>query len=248
MKRLIVIDTETTGLFEDGEPEPRVVEVAAVELALGRGKAWEVGSFLHTLVNPGIAIPATARAVHHISDADVKKAPLLREVLLGPWGLFVRGEQKAAHNAAYDARLFPSGPQWICTWRCARHVWPDLPSHGNQVIRYTVPGVAEAIEGYLAALPKKVRDLPPHRALPDAVVTAHVLLALLRERGAEELLDLTQAPILERTIRFGMHRGTPWAEVPASYLQWILRQNEANPDAWDRDVVHTAEHHYRSHR
>jgi exodeoxyribonuclease X len=25
---------------------------------------------------------------------------------------------------------------WVCTYKCALRIWPDLPSHGNQALRY----------------------------------------------------------------------------------------------------------------
>lgn len=234
-----VVDTETTGLGREGEEKPRVVEVASVNVVLGK-RGWAIGVPITSLVNPGIPIPPESRAVHHISDEDVSDAPTFESALKKMDALLP--DVRAAHNAEYDAQFFPEG-KWICTYRCAKHVWPDLPSHGNQTIRYSIPGLNEKIiNGTKAA---RAMALPPHRALPDAWVTAHILLELLALRSPLELIELTAAPILLKTVRFGKHRGMEWSAVPRDYLSWILRQEAAKPGDFDRDTVHTANHYWK---
>ena len=79
--------------------------------------------------------------------------------------------------------------------------------------------------------------LPPHRALPDAYVTANILDRMLRDHTPEELVLLAQSPILIKNCTFGKHRGTPWNEVPKDYLRWLVRQE------FDADTLFTAKHH-----
>lgn len=243
---ILAIDTETTGLWDDPDGPPAVVELAAVPVER-TGRRWVVDPrqrAFSTLVDPGKPIPVTARAIHHISDEMVRGSPPLDEAVRLLSRRFPRLEGKAAHNADYDARFFGEEGRWICTWRCANHVWPDLPSHSNQVIRYALPGLNEEIERQTFTM-----KLPPHRALPDAWVTAHVLARLLADRETPEaLLELTGKPILQRTIRFGKHRGERWENVPVDYLRWMLGQAELKPEDWDSDVIHTATHWYRRAR
>lgn len=227
MLNVIVIDTETTGV----DPEKdRVVEIGAVKVSMTKKGPKLAGTF-QTLVNPGMPIPPVARGIHHISDEEVSEAPSFDEALsdLRKWA----GKEMipAAHNAKFDSAFFPKKKGWICTWRSARHLWPDFESHSNQSLRYLLPEVNEAIEKA-----GKEKALPAHRALPDAWVTAHVILEMLKDETPSSLLDLTNSPITLKKVTFGMHRGKLWTEVPRDYLSWVLRQKDM-----DEDVKHTAD-------
>lgn len=235
---ITVIDTETTGL-QDGAS---IVEIACVEYPTSRK------SYMTSLVMPTDPISYEAMACHHITSKMVEESPTLAEVLSSFPGI-TRTEVFVAHNAAFDKKALPEylrDKPWICTYRVALHLWPDAPSHSNQVLRY-----------YLGL---DVSDMPdecgstPHRALYDAWCTAKLLERQFEEIrtgltdvGAEtfpadseileELLRLTVAPVLLRTCRFGKHRGERWEDIPKDYLKWVLRQD------MDTDTIHTAKHH-----
>lgn len=228
MQRVVVLDTETSG---DG-PTDRVVELATVELP-----GWRTCSMI---VDPEVPISVEARAVHHITDEEIAGAPKLRD--LRPWS---EDAVHAAHNMGFDARILlqsgaPLPDRRLCTWRCSMHLWPDAPSYKNQALRYwlnvRVPDEAWA----------EMRRLHPHRALYDAIVTAGILQKMLETHSVDDLVGLTSAPVLLKTIRFGVHRGKLWSEVPEGYLRWILRQGQKQSDeddeGFDKDVVHTARH------
>ena len=180
--RLHVFDTETTGLKPDNGD--RVVEIAVVPLRIfDGGRAIGRTDGAQSLVNPGRPIPPEASAIHHIIDEDVENAPDLDTAV----DLILQGDTVdvcAAHNAKFDRAFLPmlDGRRWIDTYRCARHLWPDAPKHNNQTLRY-----------YLGIdLP---RDVPQHRALPDAIVTAEILSTMLLEQPINELLALTKRPL-----------------------------------------------------
>ena len=46
----------------------------------------------------------------------------------------------AAHRASFDQRFctprLTGEVEWICTWKCAMRIWPDLPRFSNQMLRY----------------------------------------------------------------------------------------------------------------
>ncbi len=224
---VLVLDTETTGMDHEKD---KVVEVGAV-LLKKKGKKHAIAGDYSCLVDPGFPMPPYARAIHHISDEDLAGAFGFEEAIerlkafAGLERFYI-----AAQNAQFDAGFFPKKSDWICTWRCGQHLWPDLESHSNQAMRYAVPGVNEAIEKAGAE-----KALPPHRALPDAWVTAHIVLKMLETKTPEELIELTKAPILLKKVRFGKHRGLLWSEVPKDYLAWVVRQQDM-----DSDVKHTA--------
>lgn len=220
MTKLLALDCETTGF---DPKEHRVVELAGAVVDPIKKR---VADLFCQFVNPERLIPAEAMGVHHILDRNVVEAMFLDQVL----DLHVEHLMPfipVAHNAEFDSQFIPVKGPWICTYRCAKHLWPDCPSYGNQTLRYHLKLFKEP----------EAKAMPPHRARADVWVTAHVLIRMLKERSVSELLELTKMPILLRKVHFGKHLGEQWSEVPKGYLQWILKQD------FDRDVMHTARHY-----
>jgi exodeoxyribonuclease X len=223
---IVVLDTETTG-FDPGD----VVELAYVR------KDW---SYYTSLVKPACPIEIQAMASHHITEEMVAGYPTLAEqfMIIDLPGV----EYIVAHNAKFDRQFLKEidDRKWICTWRCALHLWPSAPSHSNQALRYW--------------LKLDVWDMPteagatPHRALYDAWVTAKLFDVMIlemavrhnmeREQAVEELWRLTGEPVILHKVRFGKHEGKLWSEVDRGYLKWILSQKD-----FDEDTMHTARHY-----
>jgi len=79
--------------------------------------------------------------------------------------------------------------------------------------------------------------MPPHRAGPDAYVTAHLLKDMLLETTVEQLVAWTSEPKLLLKVPFGKHKGAQWADIPDDYLAWITRQADMDPDVvWNAGV------------
>lgn len=222
-----VVDTETTGIPTEDEKHA-VCEIGWCDLTLVDG-AWAVGAPHSMLINPGRPIPPEARAIHHITDAEIAEAPsmgtgcrALMEGMDPATMCFV------AQNADFDRQFFGGGSvPWICTWKSALRVWPEAPSHSNQVLRYHL-GVD--LDPELA--------MPPHRAGPDAYVSAWLLRELL-DAGAdpEDMIRWSSGPALLPKITFGKHKGMKWSDAPADYLRWIAEKSDLN-----RDVKANAKH------
>ena len=70
MRNEIVLDIETTGLSPEND---RITEIAAVRLSDGEEFSY--------LVNPGISIPAKITQITGITNAMVRDAKTLKEVL-----------------------------------------------------------------------------------------------------------------------------------------------------------------------
>lgn len=212
-----VVDFETTGM----PPGARLCEIGWCDLRAYAGTtATEIGMPVGMLVNPNMAMPPEARAIHHISDADVFGAPPIDTGLLalakGPPDVF------CAHNARFEQEFYTGGSTpWICTLKVGRRLWPDSPSHSNQCLRYFL---GLELDDELA--------MPPHRAAPDTYVTAHILATAIRSGVA--IADMVawsnQPSLLPGTINFGKHRGTPWSDVDKGYLRWILDQRDMDED------------------
>ncbi|HEX2552510.1 MAG TPA: exonuclease domain-containing protein [Microvirga sp.] len=222
--RFRVLDLETTG----ASANDHVVEIAAVDL-IGLD-IIPIGSHL---VTPLVPISPEASAVHHLTDSDVVGAPDLEALLpvymdidrVADVDVFV------AHNWAFEAQWLGEhlrGRPAICTYKAAIRVWPEAPGHSNQTLRYWLK--PEGLSSSIAT--------PPHRPLPDALVTAHILRELLRVATVEELITWTDEPALLPRVTFGRHRGCSWSEVPTDYLAWVVERSELG-----HDIKFTAEHH-----
>lgn len=233
---IVVLDTETTGL--DPAEGAALLELAWVPLELDpETGAWTYGHADYALIRHDGPIPPEARAVHHIGPADVAagaEGVTERDAMLGQ---ILQAETPeliyCAHNRKFDAAFLPelASRMTICTFRVARHLWPEAPSHANQVLRY-----------WLGAEPPAslLRGLAPHRGLYDAAVTSAILLRALETHTPDQLARLTAQPLLLRTCQFRKHRGTPWAEVPKDYLRWMRREGVGRDD---EDLQHTIDHY-----
>jgi exodeoxyribonuclease X len=201
-----VLDVETTGLDHEADD---VVEVACVPCSLAIGVMLDEAT--HTLVQPGIPIPASGSAIHHITDADVLGKPSLPDAMREKIKVTTERGQTvacAAHNAEFGSSFLPPlGFPMICTKRLAQKLWPELDCYSNQFLRYHLK----------LDIPSEIKAMPMHRALPDAAVTAFLLLHELREVisrakepdsiTADGLLKWISEPNLLKTCRFGKHKG-----------------------------------------
>lgn len=220
MTRLRVIDLETTGT----EPPAEIIEFGRVDVDIGPAGAT-VEPPLAWLYRPLRGIPPETMAVHHITDADFgPDTPVCTPEYLhsAVWS----GPTPAAlvaHSCAFERQFVTEATTgaipWICTYKVAMHVWPDAPRHSNQVLRYWRNLV---LDNALA--------MPPHRAGPDAWVTAHLLADLAQYATFDQMVAWTNEPRPMPKLTFGKHRGQTWGEVPTDYLQWMQRQTDMDTD------------------
>ena len=222
--RYWVVDSETTGVGA----QDKAVEVAGFYCEDGK-----VLRHYQTLVDPGIPIPAVASAIHHITDDDVRGKPDIETAILPFFD--EEFEFVVAHNAAFDRRFmnFAQAP-WVCTWKLSVIVYPEAPSHANQVLRY-----------WLKLPSPRYADVQmAHRALYDSEVTAylfeHLQSKATSEDYVEKMISASNAPLLLKKVSFGAHKGKAWSEVPRNYLDYILNKSSG----WSEDIIHTARHYY----
>jgi exodeoxyribonuclease X len=216
-----IVDCETTG---EAPPEHKVVELASCDLEPGSGQFQAPRS---ELVNPGRSIPPESRGIHHISDAMVEKArdieTVVKNVLLPyPFPTMIAF---AAHNAKFEQSFlaqYTGEVPWICTFKIALRLWPEAPNHKNQTLRYFLN----------IQLSEKVETMthPPHRALPDAIVTGYILREALKVTSAEQMIAWSKEPPIFPRITFGKYRGEKWSDAPPDYLSWIADKSELDDD------------------
>lgn len=217
-----VIDIETSGL---DHAKDAIVEIASVDMVKGGG----VTNRMSTLVNPERPIPPAASAVHHIIDEDVKGAPKLPEAIQQ----FMGADVYVAHNADFEKSFLSAGgvqfDKWLCTYKCALRVWPELENHSNQALRYQF--------GLIKPFGYARESISVHRAASDVIVTAAILEKLLANAAWSDLVDWSSQPALYTKLHFGKHRGMRYDKCDGDYLGWLLRQKDM-----DEGVRFSAEH------
>ncbi|CAM3643082.1 DNA polymerase III subunit epsilon [Parendozoicomonas haliclonae] len=95
MSRIIVLDTETTGL----EPSlgHRVIEIGCVELVNRR----LTGNHYHVYINPEREVEASAIEVHGITNEFLVDKPVFSQIA-EEFLAFVKGAELVIHNAPFD--------------------------------------------------------------------------------------------------------------------------------------------------
>jgi DNA polymerase III subunit epsilon len=108
----VAIDIEATGLDPNND---RIVEVACVVFSKGEVErhGW--------LINPGCPIPEESRAVHNISDDDVRDAPPFAAVAQQILAVLARGVP-LAYNADFDRAFL------MAEFQRAGGERPDVPA------------------------------------------------------------------------------------------------------------------------
>lgn len=216
--RIRVIDLETSG-----SAAHEVCEIGWQDVALGPDGRWAVTDERGArFVNPGRPITAATMAIHHIMDADVAGAAFWKDaapdVLRPAGGVLALAAHRAAFEQRYCTPALSGGARWICTWKCALRLWPDLPGFSNQLLRY---------ERMPQGLDREI-GLPAHRAMPDAYVTAHHLRDMLNQASVEQLLIWSDEPGLLPRAPTGPERGRPWTHVSDQVLEAFARDRDPN--------------------
>jgi exodeoxyribonuclease X len=215
-----VVDFETTGM----EPPAEVIEVGYCDLVRGDDGEWGEDAPQSWLCGAD-KIPPETRAIHHISIDEVRG--LERFSADGFIQSSIHCSAIAAHNLDFENKWLklPADIPAICTYKSALRVWPEAPSHSNGALRYWLED-----QGLLSL----THDLamPPHRAGPDAYVTAHLLKALFATGATgKDMVAWTKEPRLFPTCPIGEKwRGKPWSEVDAGFLGWMIRQPTMEDD------------------
>ena len=157
---LVVLDFETTGLSPAyGD---RAIEIGAVLLRHNR-----IVDQFQSLTNPGMRVSSFIQDYTGISNAMLKKAPPVGEVMR-EFTRFMADHPLIAHNASFDRRFLDAElerihmlrkQEFACSMLISRRLYPDAPNHR-----------LETLINYRSLQTSGVF----HRALADAEMTAHL--------------------------------------------------------------------------
>jgi DNA polymerase III epsilon subunit family exonuclease len=205
---VVVFDLETTGLSATRD---RMCEIGAV-----RVRALEIVDTYETLVRPGVALPPTIARLTGLRDADLRAAPPV-EHAVRRFLAFAGDAPLAAHNARFDVGFLDRAVERLTGRRVAAPVvdtvWLARRLLKRRSERFSLAQLAHFFGTSCE---------PSHRALPDALATAEILVRLLglaQERGARTLADVIElaAPRARRLhARRSLIAGAP--TTPGVYL------------------------------
>jgi DNA polymerase III epsilon subunit family exonuclease len=205
---LVVFDLETTGLSASRD---RMCEIGAVRVrALGIAETFE------TLVDPRRALPATIARLTGLRDADLRRAPR-QELAVRRFLAFAGDAPLAAHNARFDVGFLDHAVQQLTGRRVAAQVVDTVWLARRLLHRRSERFSLAQLSHFFGTSTD-----PCHRALPDALATAEILIALLglaQERGARTLAEVIElaAPRARRLhARRSLVAGAP--TTPGVYL------------------------------
>ena len=150
----VFVDTETTGLNQDGTDE--VLEIAIVDS--------DGSTLINTLVRPvrNTTWPH-AQVIHGISPQDVANAPTW-DALLPKIAAICAGKTVVFYNAPFDTSFFPTG--FFLSAACAMRRYSEL---SPERIAWVKLADAANASGYASTGAS-------HRALEDALACRHVWL------------------------------------------------------------------------
>lgn len=178
---LVVFDLETTGLSATRD---RMCEIGAV-----RVRALAVDETYETLVDPGVALPAGIATLTGIRPSDLRGAPR-PELAVRRFLAFARDAPLVAHNARFDIGFLEREVERLTGRRIAASVidtvWLARKLLQRRSERFSLPQLAHFFG---------TTSQPCHRALPDALSTAEILIALLglaQERGARTIAEVVE--------------------------------------------------------
>ncbi|WP_374665980.1 3'-5' exonuclease [Acinetobacter sp.] len=215
----IILDTETHTL--NGQP----IEIAYAPIQISDHKiTLDKSKLFDQLYSADEPISFAAMAVHHILESDIKDQPHYTTFELPKETVYIIG-----HNIDYDIRALEKcgvdskNIKAICTLALSRLVWPDAEAHNISALIYMISKGSE-----------KAREMirKAHRADMDIILTANILMHIvhhLKINSIEELYEASEDARIPRSINFGKHRGTAIAELPADYMQWLMRQDDLDP-------------------
>jgi DNA polymerase III epsilon subunit-like protein len=233
MKKLIFLDTETTGnnLLTD-----HLFEVC---YSIG-------GEVLQGMFKPPVPISVKAQSITHITNKMVAdKPPFADSQMKQDLKNLLQDHVLVAHNAKFDiAMLAKEGvevAEYICTLKVTRFLDEDnlIPEHNLQYLRYhheleidASAHDAQSDVKVLEGIFKKLYDLM-FETLQD------------EEKVIAKMIEISKTPFLVKTFGFGKYKGLPVKEVyykDKDYLLWLLTKMETD-DRDNDDWIYTLKHH-----
>jgi DNA polymerase III epsilon subunit-like protein len=231
----VLFDTETTG----NQEQDRIIQIGA--MIVHNKEEIEV---YDELCSTEVPIALEAMEVHNITPDIIEgKAPFSETKFSTRVNELNNAENfLIAHNINFDLDMlkkegFENAYTLVDTFRCAKHLYPEMPYHRLQYLRYAL----DLYKTEQAEADSLGITIKAHDAIGDVLVMK-LLLSKLVQAATEQfegknpmqvLAELTVTPVLMRTFKFGKYKGREIAEVAdedMGYLQWMRNNLELDED------------------
>ncbi|MDX4059258.1 exonuclease domain-containing protein [Aliarcobacter skirrowii] len=235
MIHYILFDTETTGASQ----EDRVIQFGS--MIINQKGDLEV---FDELCFSDIPIKLEAMEVHNITTDMIKDKPRACETKFYQRLQELNSSENylIAHNINFDLEMikkegFENKLQLIDTLRCAKHIYPELPYHRLQYLRYAL----ELYKNEEKEANKLNIVIKAHDAIGDVLVMKlflSKLVAKIKEdfvqiNPMKKLAELTLTPVFIKTFKFGKYKGENIEDVAKkdpNYLNWMRNNMELDED------------------
>lgn len=183
---IYVLDTETTGL--DGYPKDVVVDIAVCRVDLGRGTVREAYS---SVVGYDVSAWSPERRnawIFQNTDLtlDMVASAPRADIVAGEIRELLRGRRVTSFNFTFDMDRFLYHGPWnlrevIAQERCIMLASADVCRIPGLYEKYKWPRLEEAYSMIVDGDPAGIGGEQTHRALSDAMMASHILIALSRK-------------------------------------------------------------------
>ena len=185
MERLIVLDTETTGL--DVDNGHKIIEIGCIEII---DRNITQNSF-HKYINPQRIIDEKAYEVHGISNKDLRDKPIFDDIV-DEFMLYISDSPLIIHNAPFDLGFLKSeytqSNQDHASLEGSREIIDTL-----KIARKSSPGKRNTLDALCSRYSVDNTDRSLHGALLDAKLLANVYLRMTQ--GQTLIKGLTEIPV-----------------------------------------------------
>jgi DNA polymerase-3 subunit epsilon len=185
VERLIVLDTETTGL--DVDSGHKIIEIGCIEII---DRNITDNSF-HKYINPQRLIDEKAYEVHGISNEDLKDKPIFDDII-DEFALYISDSPLIIHNAPFDLGFLKS--EYIqsnhdeASLENSREIIDTL-----KIARKASPGKRNTLDALCSRYSVDNTDRSLHGALLDAQLLANVYLRMTQ--GQTLIKGLSEAHV-----------------------------------------------------
>lgn len=171
--RQVVLDTETTGMDQEGTPENghKIIEIGAIELINRR----LTGNHFHFYLNPERKVDLDAFKVHGISDDFLKDKSTFKNIAQ-QFIEFIGDSELIIHNAPFDLAFLNQEFQQIgMDYKVEQH---SKIVDTLELARSLYPSQRNSLDALSKRYSISHHDRSLHGALLDAEILAEVYLAM----------------------------------------------------------------------
>jgi exodeoxyribonuclease X len=210
MSKILILDSETTGLIEPIE----AVEVAWQEVIYSGHHATKTNNNFLQRYKPTKPIEYGALATSHILMSELVDCPPSDSFKLPEDTEYLIGQ-----NIQYDWNVIGKPDvKLICTKALAQYVIPDIDSYSQSALLY-----------YILGDEAKPLLKEAHNAQDD-INNCYILFSWLISQidadisTIEKLYQFSEKCKIPTKMPFGKHKDMLIKEVPKDYISWLLKQ------------------------